>query len=980
MDAKRARNLEDRMGQSKIGLRLGPLVFAGLALFPWPASAQTIGIAGVVTDATGAVLPGATVEAASPALIEKVRSVVTNEQGLYSILDLRPGVYTVTFTLSGFTTVKREGIELTGSFTATVNAEMRVGSVEETITVSGEAPAVDIRNIVQQKVLTSEVMLALPSARNVTSLGALLPGVMSQTSNRPAGQDVGGLAGERGRVTIHGGRSSDFSSELDGQAWQLNVAQGQFSSITLNPGEAQEFVYELGALSVGNEAGGIRVNVIPKEGGNRFQGLLLGTYTSGSLQSNNLDNNLRNRGLTTVNRNDKIWDVNPSYGGPILRDKLWFYGSFRHWGEYYKVAGMFHPVDPRAFVYVPDTSRPAIDENWIASAGLRLTWQAHDKHKFSIYGVHQPRCQCVQNISATRAPQATNRQVAKMNRLIQVSWKSPLTPRLLIEAYAMDNRNRPYLNPHPGTEEVIPAVEQRTGLLFRANPNYDAYLDWYSPHYKAAISYVTGSHAVKFGTDYAGGHTAQEVWVNGDTQYVLLDGIPRSITVFNTPRFKKNDVNGLGIFAQDQWTFRRLTLNAGVRFDRFVGSVPAQRMGAGRWVPARDFAAVSDVPNWKDVSPRLGVAYDLFGNSKTALKVTASRYVERDRTTFSGANNPVDANGASATRTWNDRDGDFIPQEDELGLLSNRAFGTTAARTTKYDDAIREGWFVRPYNWEVSASIQHELRPQVSLNVGYFRRWFGNFTTTDNLLVTPADFDEYCITAPADARLPGGGTRICGLYDIQLTKFGLVDNLVTFAKNYGTQQDVYNGVDITANVRLPRRVLLSGGVNTGTTMHEGNNVFNSIESCFVVDSPGALRFCDINVPWRTQVKLLGTVGLPWDVDLAATFQSVPGPEIQANLTVTSAQTTLGRNLSTGTVTVPLVPRATMFGDHVYQIDIRLTKSVPVGRTRIKGTLDLYNALNANPVLVENLNYGASWRRPIYVLPGRMVKLGAQVDF
>ena len=178
--------------------------------------AQNTGIAGVVRDTSGAVMPGVTVEAASPALIEKVRSVVTDAQGLYSIIDLRPGVYTVTFTLPGFTTVKREGVELTGAFTATVNAELRVGAVEETITVTGEAPTVDTHNVVQQRVVTGEERAKLPTGRHTISITELIPGVTTAGSGHPTGHDVAGIAAQRGAAMIHGSRINDFASQIDG--------------------------------------------------------------------------------------------------------------------------------------------------------------------------------------------------------------------------------------------------------------------------------------------------------------------------------------------------------------------------------------------------------------------------------------------------------------------------------------------------------------------------------------------------------------------------------------------------------------------------------------------------------------------------------------------------------------------------------------------------------------------------------------------
>jgi hypothetical protein len=293
------------------------------------------------------------------------------------------------------------------------------------------------------------------------------------------------------------------------------------------------------------------------------------------------------------------------------------------------------------------------------------------------------------------------------------------------------------------------------------------------------------------------------------------------------------------------------------------------------------------------------------------------------------------------------------------------------------DAALKTGWGVRPYNWETTAGLQQQLWPGVAINAMYYRRWFGNFTTTDNLLVATGDFDPFCVTVPADGRLPGGGgNRICGLYDLNPGKVGQNSSVVTAQQAYGKQSEVYNGFDLTITARLPKAAYVQGGVNLART---------EINNCFVVDSPQALLFCDSKPPFQPQFKFIATYPLPWDVQLSGTFQSTPGTEILANYAVTSAQvaSSLGRNLSAGansTVTVPLIAPGTTYGQRLYQIDARLTKSLKVGRAHIRGNVDLYNLLNASTVLLQNNTYGPAWQAPAYVLPGRLLKVSAQLNF
>src|SRR5213594_3790260 len=245
-------------------------------VLPTLASAQGSGIAGVVRDTTGGVLPGVTVEAASPALIEKVRTVVTDDQGLYRIVDLRPGIYGVTFTLPGFTVVKREGIELTGNFTATVNAELRVGGLEETVTVSGQSPVVDVQNVVQQRVMSRELLEALPTAKSIQSMTAFIPGLSAGLQNH----DVGGTVGDQPIGTaIHGSRANDQHMFYDGMRTNnlnyLGSGGGASQSIFFNPAAIQEISMEVGNLAIQSETGGVVINAIPKDGGNVFRGMVI---------------------------------------------------------------------------------------------------------------------------------------------------------------------------------------------------------------------------------------------------------------------------------------------------------------------------------------------------------------------------------------------------------------------------------------------------------------------------------------------------------------------------------------------------------------------------------------------------------------------------------------------------------------------------------------------------------------------------------
>jgi hypothetical protein len=423
----------------------------------------------------------------------------------------------------------------------------------------------------------------------------------------------------------------------------------------------------------------------------------------------------------------------------------------------------------------------------------------------------------------------------------------------------------------------------------------------------------------------------------------------------------------------------------GLRFDQIKASIPAQSLPATQFLPARQYGAISDVPNWKDISPRLSAVYDLLGTGKTAVKISVNRYVAGELVDFADLNNPVNTSVVSVNRTWTDTNGNLTPDcnlsnpaaDGECGPILNNNFGKVSPTATTVDNALKTGWGKRGYDWETMAGVQQELRPGVALNATYVRRSFGNFQVTDNLLVTPANYDPYCITAPADPRLPGGGgNQICGLYDLNPAKVGQNQSLITAQQPYGTQTDVYNGLDLIVNARLPRSLLLQGGLNYAR--EETNN-------CFVVNSPQALYQCDTKPPFQPQFRFFGSYPLPRDIDVSLAFQSNPGPMILANYTATSAQIlpSLGRNLSAGagsTVVIPLIAPGTLYGDRMNQLDVRVTKGVRYRGMRIRGNLDMYNALNASPVLVVNTAFGSRWLQPQYLLPGRLLKFSVQINF
>jgi len=447
------------------------------------------------------------------------------------------------------------------------------------------------------------------------------------------------------------------------------------------------------------------------------------------------------------------------------------------------------------------------------------------------------------------------------------------------------------------------------------------------------------------------------------------------------------------VFAQDKWTIDRLTLNIGVRYDYFLSAAPETHFGPAPLLPDRDVTFPrTPLLSWHDVTPKLGAAYDLTGDGKTALKVSVNKYVAGQAGGGLANVGPANNVQTTTTRSWTDANRNYAPDcnlldpasqdlrangGDFCGPWNNLNFGKYVPGTTQDEDVMR-GWGKRGWNWEFATSVQREIIPRVSVDIGYFRRVYGNFIVTDNLLVGPADYDPFSITAPSDPRLPGGGGYVINdLYNLNPAKVGQVQNYQTFASNFGTQIEHWNGMDLTATGRMSNGISFSGGLSTGRSTTDECDVVTKI------DSPSA-RFCRQQEPFLTQVKGLGSYQIPViDVNVAATFQSIPGPSLQANYTATNAQVqpSLGRPLSGGAtnVSVALLEPNTMYGDRVNQVDLRIGKLFRFGRYRSMASIDIFNVANANPVLAESSTY-SQWRTPSTILSARFVKLSLQLDF
>jgi hypothetical protein len=965
-------------------------------------------IAGVVRDASGAVLPGVTVEAASPVLIEKVRSVVSDGSGQYRIVDLRPGSYSVTFTLPGFATVRREGIVLTGTMTATVNADMRVGGLEETITVTGETPIVDVQGVTQQRVLDKDVVDALPTGRTATNVSVLIPGISLSTTFSGESQDVGGTTGEvMQTLSIHGSRGNDQKQMLDGLSTGSEGA-GHFGGFAPNMGSVQEVVVDTAAVSAEQTGGGVRVNLVPREGGNVFSGSFFFTGANEDFQGDNINDELRSRGTLAPSKLKSNYDVNPAFGGPIVRDKLWFFAAARWYGVNNYIAGAVanaNAGNPNVWTYSPDPSfRGSRDTLWRSLNG-RVTWQASTKHKLSFFYDDQSRCSCPDTRALTAPESTANFELPNVD-LVTVTYSAPLTSKVLIEAgFARKPDDWAYTNPDGVDESRVGVFDFATGLRYHGPTGYFGaphtgsvrfLADLMDTNIRGAASYVTGTHAFKVGFNHHWGETTRFFNMGPALTYVFNTALPAFLppTLFVSMRLpyeSATKVSDGGIYAQDRWTMGRLTLNLAARWDYFHSVQPEVTLGPAQYFPTRNLNfPEEDWADLNDITPKVGAAYDLFGDGRTAIKASIGKYVANlsyGSGIYGIGGSPTNRTVNQTLRSWSDANRNFNPDCDltapgangECGPLQNLAFGTALPPTTNFDPEVLDGWGKREYNWETSVSVQQQIIPNLSVDVGYFRRWYGNFITTDNLAVTPADFNTFSVAVPTDNRLPASGETVSNLFDVAPALFGRVNNFVTLADNFGDRIENWQGVDLSVNARLRGGTLLQGGISTGRTRQDSCDVRAALPETAPLDP-----YCRTETPYLTQAKFVGAYTIPVvDVQAAVTVQSIPGPQLSALVNYPSAviAPSLGRPLAgnTASAQVNVVDPGSLYGDRLNQLDLRLGKILRFGRTRTAVNLDVFNVFNANAVLSENSNY-AAWRQPTLILNPRLLKISVNFDF
>jgi hypothetical protein len=1033
-------------------------VAAALTLLPTLAFAQGT-LTGTVKDASGGVLPGVTVEATTPN--QAVRTVVTDSNGVYRIIELVPGVYSMTFTLPGFGTVTRPGIVLGGTQVLTVPIELKVGSLQETITVTGETPVVDVQSVKRETVLDQEVIQSMPGARTVGNLLNATPGLtvdgngINPTPTMTFFSARGGQTNE-GRMTVNGLTVAAAFNGGGVSSYILDTVNSDEVSVTVSGGMGE------------SDTGGPVMNLVPRAGGNQFRGSAFYNNAGDWSRSDNITDELRAVGITETPGIINAYDSSISYGGPVKRDRVWFYGSARKLNTQTAVEGVVANANAGNLArwdWVRDASLPARQTQGRQMFIGRATAQVTQKHRINFSHEYQARCEgaplqretkegChtrgsdwIASAGTTTSPESATAYIDFPYTLTQATWTAPVTNKILLEAgfsrLWYEHAGGPGQLPPDGIFDIAvtessAATNPATGLPFAPRTNYTyRALAQYSAnsstpmHWRASGSYVTGSHSMKLG--YQGSLLKNQTdRVRNPTllSYTFNQGNPTSFAVA-IPEWMTADRTAIAaLFVQDTWTRGRLTLQGALRFDRAWSWSPAEGNGTSEVsainVAPITFERTASVDAFNDITPRFGVAYDVFGNGKTAVKFNAGHYL--DAATNDSAytrNNPANRIVSTYSRNWTDADGDKVVDCNLLNLgLQNPAsgsvdtcaaltgnalnFGNVSTGLTQVNPATLKGWGVRENDWQWGVTVQQEVIPRVSVEVGYARRWFKGVTVTDNLARTPDEFDTYVVTAPSDPRLPNGGGYQITQYVVKAANAGeAAQNYITFQTDFGPEQTNYwHGVDFTLNARTRWGLTFSGGTSTG------RSVTDDCATSVKIDSPDPRNCRDVD-PFQTTLRGLASYTIPKvGVLVSGTVRSQPEVERSASWPMPNSPTApvcaanpaactqtliglLGRlpagANATGNTTITLTDNDHRLysGNRRTQIDMRFAKILRFGSTRTDIGVDLANMLNTNYATgfantyeysLGNTANGGTWNNPTSIFAPRFVRLNFTVNF
>ncbi|MEW6320950.1 MAG: carboxypeptidase regulatory-like domain-containing protein [Acidobacteriota bacterium] len=906
-------------------------------------------IQGRVTDAQGAVLPGVTVTASSPALLGQ-QTTVTSETGNYRFPAVPPGVYTLTYELAGFNTLKREGIQISLGFTANVNVELTLATLQETVTVTGESPVIDTTatRVVQNFKL--EQLQSIPNGRDMWSLLAVTPAVQMSRI------DVGGnRAGTQTGYTAYG-----FTGQVRVLIEGINTTEGTGAAgFYFDYSSIDEVFLGTSGQSAEMPNPGVQSQFITKSGGNQFSGEYYLDWYNNSLQGSNIPDDVIARGIRPgSNEMDRYYDTAINVGGPIKRDKIWWFGTYRT---------QFNAVAQ------PNFNFDQTFDTKLWNPVVKGTYQANQNHKLIGY------FQWGQKLQPTRLPFATYTYNSPEQTFAQDSgswvwkgeWNGTLSDKLYVEArYGSFGYYFPLL-----ANSDYDFFWQDTGRGVLEGSHQRWQLDRERNQATAAATYFLdtsrGSHTLKFGGEIlkeqgwegrerAFGGNIDHRYNNGVSNQVVF-WLPTATKVGHLRAGKKGDLTArqaldhAGFFINDTWNTGRLTLNGGVRFDRYRGWLPEQQQLAAATGPvsvaALTFPEV-EFFTWNVFAPRIGVVYDLSGDGRMVLKGNYGLYWHNPGVGVGGAANPNSA-GKSATYQWNDINGDRRWQPGEQGAL----ISASLQGAVEFDRNVKQ-----PYTHEASFWLERQLADVYGLRAGFVYKTEDDLISTNFQPGRPASAFTVPFTVTdigVDGRPGTGDERVITMFGIPTSAAGPATTVVTNGGEYSR----YKTVEVSLNKRYSSRWSASiGGAHTWMTDFPNGPKRNP-------NNPGA----EDRTIWN--FKVTGSYDAAWGIRLSPVLRHQSGANYARTLTIPAAPGLITTSAGNGNIH-HVEPMNANREDNIWVFDVRAEKTVNMGsRTRARLFLDVFNITNSSAAETISRATGINYQRPSAILAPRTARLG-----
>lgn len=920
-----------------------------------PALAQTTGsITGVASDSSGGVLPGVTISLSGERLIGGTRTEVTDATGSYRFDRLPPGAFTLKAELSGFKVVQRDDLRISAGFVATINVTMEVGAVSETLTVTGQSPTVDTKSNVQQTVMGQEVLEVVPTGRDPWSLAKIIPGVQIST------YDVGGTQSmQQSALQSHGSNPADVSYNIDGATVNWPGGGGGATMLYYDQGMFEEVNYTTSAIPAETMVGGVSINMVTKEAGNRWRGNVRYMFANDSTQADNWSEVPELQKWNFIgNPTKKLYDFSVGGGGALMRDKLWLTGATRFWR-----------VDRLTAAKNADGSR-ATDENRLKNYSGKLAWQATPNNKVSVsYNYNNKIRDHRRDVPPDFVPNIASWVQNNPASIAQAKYLGIRQEFVFESSFsAMLGETDYYYQPDtpPDAVRVVDSVLSTANF---AAP-YEEILPNSRIQWDNSVAYSKrgwgGEHIFKGGVQWSRLRLLDKYRIQGDKYLIYNNGVPAQVQIWNTPAYGDNVEWMLGFFGQDSWTIaRKLTLNLGMRYDTNHGYIPDQSTEAGTYVPARSMSK-TDVIDQSIFTWRAGLVYDLFGSGNTAIKANYSRYplqVGVDRVQLV---NPFFL--GSATCPWADLNGNGKAEPNEVGTCSG-----FPSLTRRYADANGPDW---PFSDEMTVGVERQLSGAIRVGLMYYHRTNRDNIGTRNLAVPSTAYTPVTVAVPGSPTGPGGNATF---YNLNPSYLGLQNNVVD---NEPFLDTTYDGLELTVNKRMSNRWQMTVGATFGRNKG-GVNSPNSVT--------GQSSTNDLNDPNFTLGKDDGIVGydsemtfrlsgsyLLWrDLMLSGSLISNGGFPYVSTYTVNrSIYPTLTRGSQAAFLTI----RGEERSPAVTMLDLRLSKTFKFGSRRLSPHIDLFNVTNAPTVATLNSSVGSSYLRPTQIVGPRIFRFGLSLDF